>query len=641
LLVLAALGAHCPAAAQSVPAAVRLSAAPEVVLADGESTSTIRADVRDASGLPVKGFPVSFQTTLGTILGPKGQTAETSDDGIAEVLLLSTTTAGQATVTAVAGTATARVTVEFVTQLVGTTDQISAVEVRADWIAYYPSEEILEAVDHVRLTYRGIEITSDFSLLLHVSRLDFSALEVTVKSGDRHLEGYRLEGRLTHTSIDATMLQVGERVQAISFQGLGLTVYDQPPPEEVPAPLRAPDPSLKAFWISARSVLIFPQERIAFRQAEFWSGASQIMSMPNYVLHLGPSGFYRDQFLSLSSLGGVGVDFPLYYRVDRVGNGALRVQRTRREDWFAGRQGWSLALEEEYRPNKSIEGRVLIDGITRDDWGAQWSHHQVIEEGKEAYLYVGYPSHQYFYLNGNLYQYDRRRAGALSAAVNYSQPVGGSPFYSLDTTVRTFSRRLPKSRWMYYASTSLGLSNDVVRGGHVASQAINLGLFPESLPLTKATRGNLRSDLNFRWDTAGRSVTTVRLRPSIDHRLGRGGQLSLGYQWEFVEGDSYRAGTHQQWSAYALFWDPSSPLHGALTSSYDPEYDSLSASGDVTWVIVPQWGLNLLTSYQKVSSFDQSDYQFSLLYRLGAQDAALRWSSVRHRFWVEVVAAQF
>lgn len=633
LLVVVWLIAGGVAVTAGPPATLRLSAAPEVVLADGESRATIRADVRDASASAVAdGTTVSFQTTLGTI----EVTGETRG-GIAEVSLLSTTQTGEATVTAVAGAATGRVTVEFATEPAARPEEIAVVEVRGDWVGYYPTEQLVEAVGHARLSYRGLEIEAESTLLLQAQRLEVAASKATVKSGEKSIAGYYLEGRLTSTSIEGVMVQVAERVETLAFRGVDLTVYAQ----GVPLPagrLRAPEPSLTTLWIRAKRALVFPQDKVAFRQAEFWSGTQKVMTLPNYIMHIGAYGATGDQFISVSSLGGIGVDLPLYYRVDRVGSGAVRVQRSRSEDWFAGHQGWSLAIEEEYRPDRNTQGRVYIDGLTKSDWGAQWWHRQSLSPNEEAYVQVGYPSHRFLYVNANLYQ--RQEGAVISTAANFSQAVGGPANYQVDTVARTFSRSIPGTQWMYYASGSLGVGQDALLGRHVASQGLNLAVFPQGVRLGKGTRGSFRTDYNFRWDTAGRSVTTVRARLGVDHRMGRGAQLSVGHQWEVTKGDSMRAGTHRQWNANA-FWGGGSPLLGRVSATYDPESGSLSAFGDVTYQLHPRWRANLSSTYQKAFAFEQADHQVSALYRLGAQELGLRWSSLRHRFWVDVMAAQF
>ncbi len=79
-------------------AAISLTATPDSILADGESTSTITALVTDQHGNPVDGETISFTLTSGT--GSLAPLTAVTSDGIATVTYTSSTTAGTVTVTA-------------------------------------------------------------------------------------------------------------------------------------------------------------------------------------------------------------------------------------------------------------------------------------------------------------------------------------------------------------------------------------------------------------------------------------------------------------------------------------------------------------------------------------------------------------
>lgn len=80
------------------PAQLTVTAAPSTVAADGQSTVTVRATVKDAQGNPVPNQAVNFTTTMGVI----GASAQTGIDGVAAVPL-SAATGGIAHVTATSG----------------------------------------------------------------------------------------------------------------------------------------------------------------------------------------------------------------------------------------------------------------------------------------------------------------------------------------------------------------------------------------------------------------------------------------------------------------------------------------------------------------------------------------------------------
>jgi hypothetical protein len=100
-------------------ASIMLAADPDSIAADGASSTTITATLRDVSGHAVAvGTSVTFLTTLGAF--PGGTTSHTvttrGDSGIVNVSLMSSATAGTATVTATSNSVTQTVPVEFTTE---------------------------------------------------------------------------------------------------------------------------------------------------------------------------------------------------------------------------------------------------------------------------------------------------------------------------------------------------------------------------------------------------------------------------------------------------------------------------------------------------------------------------------------------
>ena len=94
----------------SVANTVTLTPSPATILADGISTSTVTALVKDIGNNPVAGQTVTFSTTKGIVSTP----STTNASGIATATVTSGISAGTATVTAVAGTKSGFTTITFV-----------------------------------------------------------------------------------------------------------------------------------------------------------------------------------------------------------------------------------------------------------------------------------------------------------------------------------------------------------------------------------------------------------------------------------------------------------------------------------------------------------------------------------------------
>jgi adhesin/invasin len=91
---------------------LKLVATPASIEANGTSTSTLNATVKDANGnLVAAGVVVTWSTTAGALTS---NTSTTDDSGVASMVLTSATVAGAGTVKAVAGAANDSATVTFV-----------------------------------------------------------------------------------------------------------------------------------------------------------------------------------------------------------------------------------------------------------------------------------------------------------------------------------------------------------------------------------------------------------------------------------------------------------------------------------------------------------------------------------------------
>lgn len=97
-------------------ASITLAADPTEIPADGESSSAVTATLKDSSGGAVaKGTSVTFNTTLGTFPGSVTSYTTTTPDasGAVTVSLMTSTTAGDADITATSNSVSQKIAVEF------------------------------------------------------------------------------------------------------------------------------------------------------------------------------------------------------------------------------------------------------------------------------------------------------------------------------------------------------------------------------------------------------------------------------------------------------------------------------------------------------------------------------------------------
>jgi len=181
-----------PASAQAQSFRFSLSAEPDIITANGISTTSISVQV-PGSGSAFSASPVvRFLTTAGSI-EPQARVV----GGVARALLRSSTTPGTAVVTAIIGAAREQVTVEF------SSDEVSLaryLQVDGSYVAYNTTGSTITASGKCALDYGDLHIESDVRLDVDLlgERLwaQGSSGHVTIrdsKSGEVHeLRGDRL-----------------------------------------------------------------------------------------------------------------------------------------------------------------------------------------------------------------------------------------------------------------------------------------------------------------------------------------------------------------------------------------------------------------------------------------------------------------
>lgn len=149
------LGLAMPAHAQTFRFSLR--ADPDVIPANGISTSSILVQVQNTAGNAISAAPiVRFVTTDGTI---ESQTRLSGN--VARVLLRSSTKAGTAVVTAFVGNAREQITVEFSDDVSGMSRYL---DVQAASVSYGAESGIVTASGKCELNYGDTHIESDIRL---------------------------------------------------------------------------------------------------------------------------------------------------------------------------------------------------------------------------------------------------------------------------------------------------------------------------------------------------------------------------------------------------------------------------------------------------------------------------------------------
>jgi hypothetical protein len=185
-LLLVSLVAGLPGAAVdgATSGSIRVTLQPSQLLADGQSTATVVADVRDANGDRVPdGTPVRFTTTAGAI-----EAVVLTTSGIARAIFTAAAIPDTAQITVVAEDATATARLPMLSQLPDVKEGRTIVRVDGRYVAYDEQRRILEAVDDATLRYRGVTVTA--------RRLQLDLNTDTLRAdGDVRVEGRAPKGQ--------------------------------------------------------------------------------------------------------------------------------------------------------------------------------------------------------------------------------------------------------------------------------------------------------------------------------------------------------------------------------------------------------------------------------------------------------------
>ena len=439
-------------------ASITLAAAPDVIYADGRSSTVITATVQDGGGHAAPdGTSVRFTTTLG-ILTP--DTVSTTA-GVARVSLTSVSTAGTAQVTAAAfgsglqGTSANAASVEF------TADRESLFDKDARWIRidcpqyliYSADAHIIEAQGKGRsahLDYKALDITAD-ALQVDLETQTVLARNAVLQRGRHTLRVSEIRYDLLNGSGTGVLADTAE---AVTVTGLALEAVQQPADAaQLPLlsdPYRFVDLSASRVVVAARAITADPTSQVQFRRATIYSDGRKLVSMPYHVMPINTDQIFGQQLLGVGS-SGVFVNVPFYYNVTPHSRGTIYLRNSAVSGASLGssissgttffgnqaaRHGMALDLEQSYDVGRSGSGQLLVSGITRSEWGAQWNHTQRLDDKTSSYFLVDYPEHRSLYAASNV---SRQYSGfSLNVSASGSRDPGNGGYSASSMTLHTY-----------------------------------------------------------------------------------------------------------------------------------------------------------------------------------------------------------
>jgi hypothetical protein len=657
----------CACFAQQVQ--IRLSAFPTMSVADGRSTTTITAEVRDSRGnLVPDGTKVSFESTLGLFR----EALVSTTGGFARAVLQAGGVPGIATITVkTIDTLSQPSTIEF--EFVGDrSDLSSATEyielVSPGYMEFVPDSRIMAASapnKAVSIRYRNVVIEAD-DIQINISRYEVRARNARLKVGKLNREfdelyfklkdrtgigtgtfkailpsPFKMEGFVPRpqTGEPGRYANVGKEVERYGL----LNIFRE---EVTPAPTtdeaRRLDFELAVASTSsvmAKKAIIFPQKEIQFQKAEVMVAGNRVMKMPLYSLNLmqlqGSS--VVSSMINVSD-NQVQVNYPYYLSLRPGQTSLLRFRTGERYGRGGSSSGAFLDYELSWNKGDDMDGKFTVSGIGRKDWSIGVQQYKRLDDRTTAFGMVEVPANQSIYGSLNL---SRIYNGfSVSGNASTSQYLRGLRYSTFDTSLvaekdPTKVGNLPVQ--LYLGLTASKSSNSLLNSDQTAmgvrarlqSSAVSIG------PKTTAYFGMSAAHLTGRNVASGLTLTGEM---SLSHRLNSATTIRATYNF-LRDGYNDRFLGQHRVGLEARYYTERFQANIFGTKGLDVE--RMSLYGDMSFGISDSWWLTSTYTLDRYLDSTYLDYTFGLGYRVQGREIGLVWSNSTKRIGLQLLGAQF
>lgn len=643
----------------SAAATIEVSSFPSMSVADGRSTVTISALVRDSNGKVVPdGTRVLFSTDTGSF---REAVAETRN-GIARAILQAGNVPGMAkiTVSVISYQATATIDFEFVSDRSLLSSAKDFVEIVAPKdLQYSMDNKIIGASGPDRsvvLQYKDIEIRAD-DVQLMVPNYEVRAKNAVLRVGKEEREFLQLFFRLN------------------SRNGLGLTTYRYRPVELQPygnairfiegeerettgvaevwsttvRPPQGPAPrSIFEFAeiqdsttiITAKKATAYPRKEILFQKADVYVGGARIMRLPLFKVGIfGQTPIVTDQMLKIND-NQVAIDYPYYLSLKPGQSSLLRLkmgQNTGRG--LTGNQGIFVNYEYAWNKGDQMQGEAIVSGLGRSDWGVTVRQFYQIDSTSEINGQLDFPSHSAIY--GGV-GYTKRFAGfSLNFNANESHALRGpesqyrSLAMSLDSDPVKLGR-LPVK--LVYGLTAMQQSQRT-QFGSLDQTAVGIRSTASLNPIfltnsTSLTGSFTASKLQGRNTVGGLTyIGSLQLNQSFPN-----GGLTFGYDYIDDGFNSQFLGRHAVSGRLNYY---AGPISFSFLGSRSLDVDRSTMQLDASYRLARDWRISYAYTFDRYFGDSFFDYNFILGYRIGYREFGLTWSHRTKRIGIQVLGMTF
>ncbi len=616
---------------------IRLSNYPQLAVADGHSTITISAEVRQSDGSKVAdGTPVRFSAA--------GATFRESDvgtvDGIARAVLIAPSEPGVVRVTAsVTSIGTiSTLDVQFVKDRSELSLARQYVEVQSEGSLFYSNQiNVLSAAAPgrgVSLRYGGVRIRAS-DLQLDTSSLTVVAVDAELSVGEESLECRRLRYVLPQRTGVAIALVEG-RAAGVELVAAKAKVAEN---GVDPGAFEFRDVGTSQTSVHATSVVVFPNREIQFRHARLFVGDTKVMSLPLYALktHQGPE-LFTDQVVGFEN-GSLQVNYPYYLSLSPSFTSALRLRSGQNYGRGASSsRGFFLDLENTYLVGTDGEGSVTLSGIGRKDISLSFRHTQRFGERSSVSALLDFPNFNSIY--GGLNAFRSFKGYTVSLSANSSKSFSGPSYESqrADLSLTTDRKPVPGLPGSYSIGLTLNTSKATFFG--TKSEQSGYGVrgqwFMNPLQLGSGMVLTNSITVSQLWSGDQAKPFGIVATTSLSTNLSRTSNLRLTYDFTKDSFSSSFFGNHRL--SGELYW-AESRFAASVFGAKSLDIDSMNWFADVSYILGPSWRVGGIFSVDEFAGQSIEDQTLLLGYRMGLRELALTYSVRTGRFGIELLNA--
>lgn len=660
------------ASAYSQTGSIQLSASRQVIQSDGKSVATISAVVRDSSGnLVPDDTEIRFSASLGII----EESAYTSS-GVARVKITSSQIAGKAIITATWIEASA------VSQMEMIFSEDYDASARKDYFTIKADHYMVYAIDmRVMFATGGAVLKmNDITVKAHTIQVDLLENKIIAKGLGRDKP---VQLTYCDDSITCELFSIdtfGYMAYMISAERGGLETVrfvdkkiDISKPDNIflPEMFDMFDTDQSVLHVQSKQAIVYPGNKIYFKNAGIAPGRKKMFSLPNYLLSLTGTQADGSQYLGYGS-SGLTLSLPYHYSLTPSSNGSIMLKYGERSSWSEYGQvpGWFVDIKQDYI-SKNSQGSLVFNDVVSSDWGVRYSHNQELGSKTNANFYFDYPAHKDLYGTLNL----SKSFSGFSMNIDLD---GNHDRYDNTSTSSTFSlqtksAKIRKTNISFNVSGSVsksrrewGYDNQQKYTVDTSTQRISTNLATTPISLSKNIKLRSSLGLGYQWqDSTNNQLETTGLTTIgssvLDWKLSKNNKMQLSYR--YIQRPSYTRSfkdgkmvdtkpARQSISANWRFGKPDKWIM-SIYGIKGLDYPNMSLFGTLNYRINSQWRLGVRATsnlykhrvyangnfVEHTNSYD--DVELVLGKKFGDQEIAAVWSKSDGRILFELGSGAF